>query len=91
MQINLLEKENYEGFIIEYQSTNGKVVLSSSHRGFEYEVYIGNVQQSLLNYDHRMKEVYVCSEKNLTLSVIKSFLRPNFKLTKKESDNKLDG
>lgn len=61
---------------MEYTSPNVTLIFSGSARGLEYEIFIDQIQYSLLSYDERMKEIYACSKKNLTytLLVIERFL-----------------
>ena len=68
--------DKYNGFNIKYESSNTQVKFTNPRGGLDYDLFIDGKQYSLAKYDERMKEVYVCSEKNLkfTLSILKKFI-----------------
>lgn len=74
--IESYNKGNYYGFGIKYKYKNIEINLYSPKGGLDYEIFVDDKQYPLSNHDERLKEIYVCSEKNLkyTLSVFKQFI-----------------
>lgn len=68
--------DRYVGFKVEFKSKDVIIKFSNPKGELNYEIFINGKQYSLLSYDERMKEVYVCSKINLelTLSILLKFL-----------------
>lgn len=73
--IESFNKGNYFGFGLKYKSKTMEVNFASPRGGLEYEIFVEGNQHSLLSYEPKLRQVYICSDKNLRflLSVVKQF------------------